>query len=337
MPVSVYYDLENQVIPVSVSFTNSAGVLTDPASVVLVVTDPHGNATTYNYAAPNTDPNEVVKDGTGKYHINLMPFGADPVPPSGLWTYNWLGAGGSVANGFQVFTGTFRVLSFSQAGLGMTRWYCSMEELKSRLSMQPDAPSYNKFDYEIQLVMQTVTDWITEYCGRHFYQVHETRTFRPENVWSLMIDDIVTAESVDLDYDGDGVYEVHWVEDRDYQLLRYQSSYNTGDLGVARPRNQLQVTNGGATGNPAGGQWLPWLWPFTRQNRVSITGTWGWPDVPPNVTQAALYIAAEMFKSKDSPFGVAGIGELGIVKIQASPWVVELLRPYINVRKKVGV
>jgi hypothetical protein len=156
-------------------------------------------------------------------------------------------------------------------------------------------------------------------------------------VWTLSIDDIVTATSVDLDYDGDGVYEVHWVEDVNYQLLNYPSNYNTRNLGVARPRNYLQVTSG-STGNPVvGSGWLPWIIPFTRQDRVSIEGVWGWPDVPPNVTQAALYIAAEMFKAKDSPFGVAGIGELGIVKIAASPWVVELLRPYINPRNKVGI
>jgi hypothetical protein len=213
----------------------------------------------------------------------------------------------------------------------MQFWYCGMEELKSRLQIEDDTD-----DYEIQLAISTVTDWINSYCGRHFYQITEARTYRPDNVWTLTIDDLVSASSVDLDYDGDGVYEVHWVQDVNYQLLRYDGNYNQHDMGVARPSNYLQVTQG-TSGNPAGGQWLPWLWPFTRQNRVQVTGTWGWPTIPPNVTQAALIMAADLFKAKDAPWGIAGFGELGLVKTQTSPMIVELLRGYINVQNKVGI
>lgn len=329
----VYFNNAEQVIPLTSEYRNAAGALTDPSAIILVVTDPHGTATTYTFTNPGTDPNQIVKDSTGEYHIDLMPFSGMTPPPSGLWTFVWTGAGGSVANGAQVEAGTFRVVPYGDLGLGMTRWYCSKEELKSRL--QIDATDTGD-DYEIQLAIQATSDWITRYCGRHFYRVTETRTFRPENVWQLFIDDLVTCTSVDLDYDGDGVYEVHWTEGIQYQLLRYNASYNVNDLGVAQPRNDLQVIYG-TPANPVGGQWLPWIWPFTQQNRVSITAVWGWPDVPPGVTQAALLMAADMFKMKDAPWGVAGVGELGLVKTQSNPMVVELLRPYINVRKKVGV
>ena len=77
--------------------------------------------------------------------------------------------------------------------------------------------------------------------------------------------------------------------------------------------------------------------PFTRKDRVKITGIWGWADVPPNVTAAALILAADLFKAKDAPWGIAGFGDLGMVKVQSNPWVVELLRGYINVSSKVGV
>lgn len=333
---AIYFNNAQQVIPVFVQFTKADGITgTVPAAVVCTVTDPYGTATVYTYNPVNVDPNAVLSDGAGEFHLFLMPFGVSPpAPPAGLWTYTWTGVGGLVANGAQVFAGTFRVLPLTTTGSGFNVWYFSKEELKSRLEI---APTDTKDDYEIQLVAQTVTDWITTYCGRHFYRITETRTFEPRNVWTMDIDDIVTATSVDLDYDGDGVYETHWTENQQYQLMRYEGSYNLHDLGISRPRNYLQVLQGATNSNPTGGQWLPWIVPFTPRNRVSITGVWGWQDVPPNVAQAALYIAAEMFKAKDSPFGVAGIGELGLVKIQASPWVVELLRPYINVKKKVGV
>lgn len=331
----VYYDNANQVIPLPVEFTAANGADTDPATVILTVTDPHGTATIYTYSSGGSGFNVIIKDSVGNYHMDLQPY-STPSIPQGLWSYTWAGAGGLVANGAQVFARAFRVLALSQAGFGKNQWYCSMEELKSRLQIKQ---TDTKDDYEMQIVLQAVTDWITQYCGRHFYRITETRTFAPvEGIWTLTIDDIVSATSVDLDYDGDGVYETHWTEGHDYQLLRYMNNYNVNDHGIAQPRNYLQVINpANVTANPAGGQWLPWIWPFTRRDRVSITGIWGWPDVPSGVSQASLYIAAEMFKAKDSPFGVAGIGDLGIIKIQASPWVVELLRPYKNVRKTVGV
>lgn len=313
----VYYANPDQVIPVLVEFIGT------PGTIVLTLTDPTGTATVYSGG-------QVISEGGSSYKVLVQ---QNPLP-DGLWTATWTGVGGSAANGAEIYVSTFRVLGLSTTGTGMNLWYCSMEELKSRLQIEQDDTSD---DYEMQTVIQTVTDWINNYCGRHFYQLTESRTFRPDNLWDLLIDDIVTCTSVDLDYDGDGIYEVHWTENTDYQLLRYMSNYNANSLGVPRPRNQLQVLMGSAGASVSGGQWLPWLWPFTRQDRVKVTGVWGWQRVPPNVTQAALYIAAEMFKAKDSPFGVAGVSDLGLVKIQASPWVVELLRPYKNARKTVGV
>jgi hypothetical protein len=328
VPLPVYYDNADQVVPVTVVFTKVDGTPTAPATVAIVVTDPHGTATTYTYIGGNVDPNEVVSDSNGAFHIWLT----SPATP-GLWTYVWMGSGGSVNQGFQIFTGTFRVLSYSDVGMGMTQWYCSKEELKSRLSI---SQSDTTDDYEIQLALQTVTDWITTYCARHFYRISEIRTFRPDNVWNLAIDDLVTCTSMDLDYDGDGVYEVHWTEGVNFQLMRYQDRYNAHNMGVARPNNYVQVLQGPANSNPIGGQWFPWLWPFTHQNRVQITGIWGWADVPPNVTSAALILASDLFKAKDAPWGIAGFGDLGMVKVQSNPWVVELLRPYINFSAKVG-
>jgi hypothetical protein len=325
MTATVYYANAAEAVPVTpVLFVNAAGTATDPTVVQCVVTDPTGTSTTYNYNG--SPPNNIItRSGTGAYALKLT-----GLTLGGLYTFVWIGTGATVN---QVTPGTFRLIPISDIGsAGMQFWYASMEELKSRLSITDTGD-----DHEIQLVLHAVTDWINTYCGRHFYQITEARTYRPDNVWTLHIDDLVTATSVDLDYDGDGVYEVHWVQDVNYQLLRYDGNYNKNDMGIQRPNNYLQVTSGNGTSNPAGGQWLPWLWPFTRQNRVQITGTWGWPQIPPNVSQAALIMAADMFKAKDAPWGIAGFGELGLVKTQASPMIVELLRGYVNVNNKVGV
>jgi hypothetical protein len=282
-----------------------------------------GTATTYNYNG--SPPNNIItRTSVGTFALLLTGL---TLP--GLYTFTWIGTGASVQ---QVTPGTFRLTSLTGTdSAGMQFWYCGMEELKSRLQIEDTDD-----DYEIQMALSTVTDWITSYCGRHFYQITEPRTYRPGNVFNLMIDDLVSVSSVDLDYDGDGIYEVHWTQNVNYQVLRYDYKYNAHNMGVARPNNYLQVLQG-TGGSPTGGQWLPWIWPFTMQNRVKITGTWGWPTIPPNVTQAALILASDLFKSKDAPWGVAGIGDMGMVKVQSNPWIVELLRGYINVQNKVGV
>jgi len=325
MSSTVYYANAAEGVPVTpVTFKTSSGTAADPTSVTCVVIDPQGNSTTYNYngSAPF---NLITRTGTGIYALQLTGLF---IP--GLYTFIWVGTGASVN---QTTPGTFRLMSLTDIdNAGMQFWYCGMEELKSRLSITDTAD-----DYELQMAISTVTSWINNYCGRHFYQITEARTYRPDNVWTMPINDIVTCNSVDLDYDGDGIYEVHWTEGVQFQLLYYEHGYNKHNWGVAHPKNYLQVLSGTASNPYAGGQWLPWLWPFTHQDRVRITATWGWAVIPQDVTMAALILAADLFKAKDAPWGVAGIGDLGMVKVQSNPWVVEMLRPYINVRNKVGV
>jgi hypothetical protein len=119
------------------------------------------------------------------------------------------------------------------------------------------------------------------------------------------------------------------VQNVDYELRLGDGLYNVNATGIARPYRQLQIIQ---TGN-----WFPFTWPYSRLDRVQIIGTWGWSSVPPPVTQANFILAADLFKMKDAPFGVAGVSDLGVVRIQSNPWLTEMLRPYINPRRKVGV
>lgn len=345
MSATIYYDNANDAAAVvPVTFTNYlTGVVADPTTITCVVIDPLGNITSYPY--PNAGGiNTVSRASTGNYSLTL-----DGLTASGLWTFVWNGSGGNVQ---QVTPGTFRIVPLSQVGMGMQYWYVGKEELKSRLSI---AQSDTASDYEIALAIQCVTTWINDYCGEHFYQVNETRTYMPRNIWTLPIDAMVSTPTVvsntvtKMDQDGDGVFEQNWGAPtfaggsgtKTYTLKEgndaLDDNYNINARGVPAPYRQLQVLTG-VGGAPTGpGQWLPFVWPFTFENRVQITGTFGWNFIPPAVQNAAMMLAVDMFKSKDAPWGVAGIGDLGIVKVQSNPWVVELLRPYINMRRKVGV
>lgn len=308
MTATVFYDNVNQLAQLAVAFT-SAGALADPTTVTVVVTDPSGTATTYVVTS-----GQITRASTGNYTI-AIPCSPAVTGVDGLWSYVWIGSG-AVSD---VQPGTWRVLP---ASIGT--WYIGLDEFKDRLGIDDPAD-----DSQAQIAIQSVCQWINDYTGRHFNRITETRTFQPGNIWLQEIDDVVSVTAVRLDMDGDGVYELPLTQNVDYQLRLGDGQYNVNDTGIARPYKQLQIIQ---TGN-----WLPFTWPYTTLNRVQITGTWGWPAVPPPVTQAAFILAADIFKMKDAPFGVSGVSDFGAVKISANPWLVEMLRKYVNSKKKVGV
>lgn len=336
MSSQVYYDNPNEAAAVvPVTFTSTAGAVADPTSISCIVIDPTGASVTYVYGGSN--PNgTVTRTSAGNYSLNIT-----GITLAGLYTTIWVGTGNLVQ---QTSPYTFRIVPLSAVGTGMQYWYSGREELKSRLNIVD-----NNSDYEIQIAIQAVTNWINTYCGRHFYQLTETRTYAPDNIWELSIDDVVSTSSnlattqVNLDYDGDGIYEVAWgAPGTNYQLKigdpgNSSDNYNVNAAGVPRPYRQLQVLTGQPGSNQAGGGWLPFIWPYTHLNRVQVITTWGWNVIPPSVAQASLLLCTDMFKSKDAPWGIAGTAETGLMRVQSNPWAVELLHDYVNMHRKVGV
>jgi hypothetical protein len=307
MTATVFYDNANEIAQLTVTFTSS-GSPANPTTVSLVVTDPSGTQTTY------TTSNGITQSGMGIYTaaITCLPAltGVD-----GLWSYVWIGTG-AVSD---VQPGTWRVLPTT-----IGTWYIGLDEFKDRLGITDAAD-----DSQAQIAIQTTAQWINEYTGRHFNRVTEVRTYEPTNIWVLNIDDLVSVTAVNLDPNGNGVFSQALVQNVDYELRLGDGLYNVNATGIARPYRQLQIIQ---TGN-----WFPFTWPYSRLDRVQIIGTWGWSSVPPPVTQANFILAADLFKMKDAPFGVAGVSDLGVVRIQSNPWLTEMLRPYINPRRKVGV
>lgn len=69
------------------------------------------------------------------------------------------------------------------------------------------------------------------------------------------------------------------------------------------------------------------VWPAYRQARV--TAYWGWPQTPTEVAQANLLQATRLYRRKDSPEGVAGSPDWGLVRVpNLDPDVKALLAPY---------
>lgn len=311
MGATVFFKSANEIAVLGNAFRVS-GVLTDPTTVSCVVTDPLGVAVTHTYNG--VSPADIVKDSLGTYHLDV------PCVTAGLWGFEWTGTG--TASDDQA--GTFTVQPTAK-----NQFYTSVEEVKSRLNITDTAS-----DFELELAVQSAAQAINRYCGRFFYQVTETRTYMPYDIWNLPVDDLVSVTSMATDQDGDGVFEQSWTLNTDFELAFGIWEFNQNVTGEPRPYTQIRAIN--AVG---GGKFFPYTWPFSRLDRVQIIGVWGWPAVPYTVKQAAIQVASELFKLKDSPFGIAGTSEFGMVRLPrgGNPYVASLLCDYISPMRKVGV
>lgn len=64
--------------------------------------------------------------------------------------------------------------------------------------------------------------------------------------------------------------------------------------------------------------------------RARVTARFGWPAVPDDIVQATLIQAARLFKRKDSPEGVTGSAEWGVVRLsRRDPDVWNLIEQYV--------
>lgn len=315
MSSTVFYDNPNELATLTATFQNAAGANTDPTTVSCIVTDPTGAQVTHTYQGAS--PADITRTGAGNYQL-IVPCNPSVIGADGLWGFVFIGTG-TVQD---AQPGTWRVLPIGISQL----WYVGAEEMFDRLGIT-DTTDMSSMQFSIA----ASAGWINAYCGRHFNQVTETRTFQPLNVWLLEADDIVpgTAITVNVDLDGDGTFETPMVLGTDYQLRLGNGLYNINATGTPRPYRQLQVINSG--------KWWPFTWPYTHLDRVQIQTTWGWARVPWEITEANRILAADLFKSKDASFGLAGVADLGTARIQNNPWLIGLLHDYVNSRRKVGV
>ena len=64
--------------------------------------------------------------------------------------------------------------------------------------------------------------------------------------------------------------------------------------------------------------------------RMRVTARFGWPAVPDDVAEAALIQASRLYKRKDSPEGLMGNAEWGVVRLsRRDPDVWNLIEPFI--------
>ncbi|PXY25153.1 hypothetical protein BAY59_24310 [Prauserella coralliicola] len=196
--------------------------------------------------------------------------------------------------------------------------YATLPELKSYLGDIGDTID----DEKLTSALESVSEEIEDHTNRQFNDAgaSSARLYRPRNGGKVKVDDFHTADGlvVEVDADGDGVYETVWAA-TDYQLEPLNGVVDGRD---GWPFEQIRAV-GSRT------------FPLTRRASVRVTARWGWETVPDPVRQACLILAAETFKLKDAPFGVAGFGDYGPVRVRNNPIAAKKLGPYIRYRVAV--
>jgi hypothetical protein len=68
-----------------------------------------------------------------------------------------------------------------------------------------------------------------------------------------------------------------------------------------------------------------------------VTAKWGWAAVPDDVEQACRILVARFFKVREAPLGVAGFGDLGLIRVRDDPTALGLLQPYPRLGSRLMV
>lgn len=73
-----------------------------------------------------------------------------------------------------------------------------------------------------------------------------------------------------------------------------------------------------------------WGLSYGARSRVRVTARFGWPQIPDDIEQATLIQASRLYKRKDSPEGVMGSAEWGVVRLsRRDPDVWALIEPFV--------
>lgn len=194
--------------------------------------------------------------------------------------------------------------------------YVTAAEMRAWVGVS-DADSQALLDAAVTAAGQLIDDW----CGQQFDQTSATaRTFVPVSCHVLHLPPpsriSTTTSLVVATGTGNGTFGTTWAA-TDY-LLEPTAEYVSG---TQRPWRTIRAV-GNYTFNV-----LP-----RSLATVQVTAKWGWAAVPAAVKQATLIVAADLFKAKDSAFGVAGFGEFGAVRVgsRINPQAQALLAPFVE-------
>jgi hypothetical protein len=195
--------------------------------------------------------------------------------------------------------------------MAITNGYATLAQLKSSLRIDD-----NVDDELLELAIETASREIDGVCERHFYAESATRYFAPQDSYITNIDDLVSLTTLKTSTGADGVFDVTWTS-TDYQL----EPLNSISGGIATPANVIRAIG-------------DYAFPVSYgEATVEVVGTFGFDSVPTAISQATIILASRIFKRNDSPLGVTGFGDLGVIRVtRVDPDVEAMIMPYKKIR-----
>ncbi|UBU11607.1 phage head-tail connector protein [Nonomuraea gerenzanensis] len=191
----------------------------------------------------------------------------------------------------------------------MANEYASLADLKTQVGIKDDDR-----DALLGNVLAAASRAIDTKTGRRFWldATAVTRTFNPrgrvvrdECGELLLIDDIGSLDDLVVETGSTGSWS---------PVTSYETAPDNALLNGQAITGLLLATGTWGIGT----------------GRVRITARWGWPAVPDEIVQATLLQAGRLFKRKDSPEGVAGSAEWGLMRVpHLDPDVRALIEPYM--------
>lgn len=196
--------------------------------------------------------------------------------------------------------------------MAITNGYATLAELKAVMRI-PSADTVD--DALLETSIEAASRQLDGFCERVFYTNSGTRVYMPNDSYVCETDDIVSITTLKTASDGTS-FDTTW-STADYQL----EPLNGRAGGIVTPFTQIRAVD-------------DLLFPtYGGEATVQIVGTFGWSAVPIAIKQAVLMLAQRQFKRYDSPLGVAGVGDLGVIRVsRIDPDVQALVSPFRKVR-----
>ena len=160
----------------------------------------------------------------------------------------------------------------------------------------------------LENLVESASRSIDRIANRRFYldATASARLYRAYSNIFVYVDDIGTTSSlvVAVDENGNGTYSKTLTLNTDYILDPLTSP------SLNRPYTQLTMVSNTET-------WpiFPGLTSNGLRPGVQVTARWGWPSVPDDLNMACLILTADLYKRKDAPGGILGLGDLGVVRM----------------------
>lgn len=196
--------------------------------------------------------------------------------------------------------------------MAITQGYATLAQVKSALRIIDSID-----DSMLEMAIESASRLIDGYANRSFYAAGTAvRYYAAQDSFITEIDDLISLTSLETANEAND-FDVTWTA-TDYQLEPLNGLVD----GLATPYTRIRAV----------GDFLFPTW--AGDALVKITGTWGYASVPISITQACIIQSSRIFKRLDSPLGIAGFGDLGVMRVSSrlDPDVAQLVDPYKKVR-----